>query len=537
MKKNKTSIVIAIAALSIGLLAGRLIFSGPSEQQPDDHAEHTVSETLPAETWTCSMHPQIRQPEPGDCPICGMDLIPLEDETDEGIDPDAVSMSETAMKLAGVQTIIVGKANPLKTVRLNGKVVTDERRRASQTSHIPGRIEKLMVSFTGEFVNKDQTIALLYSPELVTAQEELLEAAKVKDSYPRLFSAAKGKLKNWKLSDQQIEEIIRSGEPTLQFEIQADVSGHVTSLKVNSGDYIKRGETIYEIADFSQVWVLFEVSEQDISWVEKGDKIHFTVQSLPGVTFEEEITYIDPVIDPDTRVAMARVETDNSNLRLKPEMFASGVVEAKLTEKSDQISVPKTAVMWTGKRSLVYVKNTSEAGVSFMIREVVLGPSLGDRFIIENGLKEGEEIASSGTFSIDAAAQLAGKPSMMSPEGGRVNTGHDHGSITTTDYPDPQDMHNQTEHDSHHASFAVAGNCGMCKERIENAALSVSGVSFAHWDAATQILHLDFDPAKTDVDEVQKAIAQAGHDTEKFSAPDQVYQELPGCCLYERFTY
>ncbi len=538
IKNNKITIIIAISALAIGLLTGWLIFSGSAEQS-GDHAEHADSGSEVAETWTCSMHPQVRQPEPGDCPICGMELIPLEDEEHEGIDPDAVSMSETAMQLAGVRTVIAGKADPVKTLRLNGKVVPDEQRKASQTSHISGRIEKLLVNFTGEFVKKDQAVALVYSPELVTAQEELLEAEKTKATYPRLFSAAKEKLKNWKLTDHQIEKILQSGEPTFRFEIQADVSGYVTTLNVNVGDYVNRGETIFEIADFSHLWVLFEVNEQDLPWVKKGDKIRFTVQSLPGETFREEITYLDPVIDKKTRVAGARVELDNSSMKLKPEMFASGVVEAKLPEKSDHIAVPKTAVMWTGKRSLVYVKSASEAGVSFMMREVVLGPALGDSYIIEEGLEEGEEIAASGTFSIDAAAQLAGKPSMMSPEGGKVHTGHDHGSMEVPDTPDPPgtpDAHDHMEHDSHHASFAVAGSCGMCKDRIENAALSVSGVTFAHWDEATQILHLDFNPGKTNVDEVQKVIAQAGHDTEKCSAPDDVYDDLPGCCLYERFA-
>ncbi len=385
------------------------------------------------------MHPQIRQNKPGNCPICGMDLIPLEDEPNSEVDPMAVSMSPTAMQLASVSTAFVGKMNPVKQVRLNGKIQTDERLVYSQSSHIPGRIEKLLVNFTGEFVNRGQTIAYVYSPDLVTAQEELLEAQKISETQPQLFAAAREKLKNWKLSDDQVEGILNSGKIQEEFPVHADVSGYVTIKMINLGDYIRGGETIYEIADLSKVWVLFDVYESDMAWVKKGDKVEFSISSLPGEKFEGIISYLDPVIDPKTRVAKARVEYSNANGKLKPEMFASGVVEAGLTGKSNSFVVPKTAVMWTGKRSVVYVKINSDQGVNFIMREVTLGPALGDSYIIEDGLTEGEEIAVNGTFSIDAAAQLAGKPSMMSPssaktsegkpEGGQVMTGHNHASL------------------------------------------------------------------------------------------------------------
>ncbi|WP_372950216.1 efflux RND transporter periplasmic adaptor subunit [Mariniphaga sp.] len=414
MKTNKTTIIIALSTLVIGLLVGWLIFGGTSQQDTDDDHDHDVETTAgEEEVWTCSMHPQIRQGEPGDCPICGMDLIPMDDEEEGESNPLAVNMSETAMRLASVRTATVGTAEPLKTVRLNGKVETDERRIASQSSHIPGRIEEMMVSFTGEFVSKGQAIASVYSPDLVTAQEELFEAEKIKDSQPQLFNSAKEKLKNWKLSENQIEKILQSGAPRETFNVLADVSGYVTSRKANLGDYIGRGQIIYEIADLSRVWVLFDVYEQDMPWVKKGDKISFSVASIPGETFEGTISFLDPVIDPKTRVAKARVEMVNSGLKLKPEMFASGMVEAKLPAGGGTLSVPKTAVMWTGKRSLVYVKSETETGVNFLMREVTLGLALGDSYLVESGLDEGEEIAVSGTFSIDAAAQLAGKPSMM----------------------------------------------------------------------------------------------------------------------------
>ncbi len=428
MNTNKNTIVIVIAALAIGLLLGWLLFGGSGNKAKEEYQEK-IEEVEGQTIWTCSMHPQIRQSEPGDCPICGMDLIPLEDEFNSSADASAISMSPTAMQLANIQTAIVGNMAPVKIVRLDGKVQEDERLVFSQSSHIPGRIEELRVNFTGDYVQKGQVIALVYSPDLVTAQEELFEAQKIKNTQPQLFEAAKEKLKNWKLSDDQINRIISSGTTKETFNVQADVSGYVTEKKVNTGDYIKRGEAIYEIADLSRVWVLFDVYESDMKWVKKGDKISFTVESLPGETFQGTVDYLDPVIDPKTRVAKARVVKSNSGLKLKPEMFVSGKVEAKLQQQTDAVVVPKSAVMWTGKRSVVYIKTTTDQGVYFQMREIELGPALGENYIVENGLQEGEEIAVHGTFSIDAAAQLAGKPSMMSPEGGVVQTGHNHAGM------------------------------------------------------------------------------------------------------------
>jgi len=424
-RETKKIISIAVSTLFVGLLLGWFFFGGSKNTTVDEHQHDSemVGETI----WTCSMHPQIRQNEPGDCPICGMELIPLESDDNSELDPMAISMSPTAMQIANVGTEIVGKAKPVKSVRLNGKVKADERSVYSQSSHIPGRIEKLMVNFTGEYVNKGQVIASIYSPDLVNAQEELFEARKIVETEPLLFNSAKEKLKNWKLTDNQIAQILESGIVKEELPILADISGYVTEKKVNLGDYIMKGMAIYEIANLNSVWILFDVYESDMAWVKKGDVVNFTVQSLPGESFKSKISYIDPVIDPMTRVAKARVEINNSGLKLKPEMFVSGTVEAELPIKSDAIIVPKTAVMWTGQRSVVYIKNTTAKGVNFMMRDVTLGPALGDGFVVNEGLQEGEEIAINGTFSIDAAAQLAGKPSMMNPEGGPAMTGHNHG--------------------------------------------------------------------------------------------------------------
>ena len=418
MTTKTKNILKMTGVLLAGLLLGWVFFGG--NDAPKSATEQTV-----ATVWTCSMHPQIRMAEPGNCPLCGMALIPLENNHSEA-DPNALQMTENAMKLANIQTMVVGSKEASKELRLNGKVQIDERKLYAQSTHIPGRIEQLSINFTGEKVNRGQRLGMVYSPELVTAQEELLQAYSIRNSQPELFDAAKQKLRNWKIGDKSINSIISSGKPIQQFPISADVSGIVTAKKVELGDYVERGMPLYEIADLSSVWILFDVYESDIPWVKVGDKVSYTIQSLPGETFEGTISFLDPIINPQTRVASARIDVKNAANKLKPEMFASGIVKNNINKTgTKEIVIPKSALMWTGERSIVYVKSTSENKVNFKLREVMLGPSLGDAYVINSGLENGEEIVINGTFTVDAAAQLAGKPSMMNPESNVAKTKND----------------------------------------------------------------------------------------------------------------
>ncbi|TPV35641.1 efflux RND transporter periplasmic adaptor subunit [Paucihalobacter ruber] len=418
MKTKTKNRIQAIAILALGLFLGWLIFGVSGTTENEHNHQELAGETI----WTCSMHPQIQQSESGACPLCGMDLIPLEE--DQGGDPTVFVMSENALRLANVSTMIVGTDNAERTIRLNGKVQVDERNSYSQTTHIQGRIEQLRINFTGEKVSRGQTLAQIYSPEMVTAQQELLQAYVIRNSQPELFEAAKTKLRNWKISNAQIDQIIANQKPLDRFTIQADVNGVVTKKNVELGDYVERGMSLYEIADLSKLWVLFDVYESQMNWVNEGSKITFTVNSLPGETFEGTISFIDPLMNAQTRVATARVEVNNKDGKLKPEMFVSGTVQAasRQTVESEMI-LPKSAILWTGKRAIVYVKE----GNGFALREVNLGSALGENYIVKSGLSEGEEVVVNGAFTIDAAVQLSGRPSMMSPQGGRVNTEHNHG--------------------------------------------------------------------------------------------------------------
>lgn len=424
MKQYRNQIITVVITLIIGVILGAIFFGGkPEEASNSEKHDHTEPKQ---EVWTCSMHPQIRQPEPGQCPICGMDLILLNDRSTEGIDPDAIQMTNRAMKLADIQTSIVGKGSASKNLQLTGKVQEDERSVYNQTAHFPGRIEKLFVNFTGEYISKGQKIASIYSPDLVTAQEELFEAQKFGNN--ALVRSAKKKLKLWKLSDAEIDMIVKSGKVMTEVPVRADVSGVVTAKKVNLGSHVMEGGVLFEVANLSKVWVVFDAYETDLQWIEIGDSILFTTPSVPGKAFQAKATFIDPLINPKTRVALVRTDVDNSKGILKPEMLVNGELKGgRINQGDESLTIPKSAVMWTGKRSVVYVKVVESTTPAFIMREVVLGPALGDSYIISEGLQPGEEIVTNGTFTIDAAAQLQGKKSMMNPEGGPNNSGHNHG--------------------------------------------------------------------------------------------------------------
>ena len=427
-----------------GILLGALVFSSSSGSdqksvaQNEPHVHDTSAAAGEEETvWTCSMHPQVRQDEPGDCPICGMELIPAE-ETEQSGGPAELKMTEEAVQLANIQTTRVVKTNPVKEIRLTGKVEVDERRIYAQPSHFPGRIEKLYVEFQGEYVQKGQPIASIYSPDLIAAQEELLEALRTKDSNPELLEAAKEKLRQWKLNEDQIEAIEERGQVIEHMKIRSDVSGVVHKQMVNEGDYVSKGSNLYHIARINKVWVMFDAYQQDVPLIEEGDPIRFSVSSMPGETFTSKVTFIDPIMNEKSRVAKVRAEAVNRNGHLKPGMFAEGILSSDNIGQGSALVVPESAVMWTGTRSVVFVKVPGREEPTFKMREVVLGPSLSDTYIIKEGLSENEKVVTHGTFAVDAAAQLAGKPSMMNRQGGEAPTGHQHGEHQSQETPGQQ---------------------------------------------------------------------------------------------------
>ncbi|MBF8151437.1 efflux RND transporter periplasmic adaptor subunit [Winogradskyella sp. F6397] len=419
MKNNK--IVIYIGILVVGVLLGWLLFGGSTNEEID-HNHNAVAETN--QMWTCSMHPQIMQPEPGDCPICGMDLIPAESGSD-GLMADQFKLTENAMALANIQTTVVGKGNAEgNTIKLSGKIAENEEANAVQVSYFAGRIERLNVSFTGEEVRKGQLLATIYSPELYAAQQELITAASLKKSQPALYKAVRNKLKLWKLSENQINQIEETGKVKENFPVYATVSGTVTEKLVEQGDYIKQGQPLLKIANLNTVWGNFDVYENQIDRFKKGQEVMITTNAYPNKEFKGKVDFIDPVLNTKTRTVTLRVVLSNKDDVFKPGMFVTANIEGSTAKNDEVLSIPASSVLWTGERSVVYLKTNPDQPI-FEMREIKLGNQIGNEYEVVEGLFVGNEIVTNGTFTVDAAAQLQGKKSMMNKDGGKVMTGHE----------------------------------------------------------------------------------------------------------------
>ncbi|GAL64582.1 probable Co/Zn/Cd efflux system membrane fusion protein [Algibacter lectus] len=365
MKNNK--IVIYIGLVTIGLLLGWLLFSGSSNEQTE-HNHDELAETN--QMWTCSMHPQIMQPEPGDCPICGMDLIPAESGSD-GLLADQFKLTENAMALANIQTTVVGKGNvDGNTLKLSGKIAENEEANAVQVSYFSGRIERLNVSFTGEEVRKGQLLATIYSPELYAAQQELITASSLKESQPELYKAVRNKLKLWKLSVSQINQIEETQKVKENFPVYATVSGTVTEKLVEQGDYIKQGQPLLKIANLNTVWANFDVYENQIDLFKKGQEVLVTTNAYANKEFKGKVDFIEPILNTKTRTVTLRVVLNNKNDVFKPGMFVTANIERVSSSNDAVLTIPASAVLWTGERSVVYLKTSPDQTI-FEMREVV----------------------------------------------------------------------------------------------------------------------------------------------------------------------
>jgi Cu(I)/Ag(I) efflux system membrane fusion protein len=341
-----------------------------------------------------------------------MNLVQVKDEAPKS-DTSAITLSDEAAALADIQTTAVSLQAPVKEVTLYGTVQADERRWQSQTAHITGRVEKLYVTFTGEAVHRGQVLATLYSPELLAAQQELEEAQRMQSVRPELLQAAREKLKLLKLSDEEIARMEQGSAASSLTDVVATTDGVVMNRRVSVGDYVSRGERLYDVADLSHVWLLFDAYESDLPFLKTGNTVNYTLRALPEKRFSGRIAFISPVIDPATRTAKVRVDASNASGELKPDMYAVATVQAVATHADRALVIPRSAVLWTGRRSIVYVKQPHTSAHTFQLREVELGASLGDSYVITSGIQAGDEVVTNGVFAIDADAQLSGKPSMI----------------------------------------------------------------------------------------------------------------------------
>ena len=410
-----------LGTLLVGLFLGWLVFGNLS-------STNTVHEHIEIadknERWTCSMHPQILSEAPGDCPICGMDLIPAETRA-EGLLADQFKLTANAMALANIQTSIVGSGKAEDNeIQLSGKIAENEATNVVQVSYFSGRIETLAIGFIGEEVFKGQLLATMYSPELYAAQQELITALSLKDTQPALYKAVRTKLKLWKLSESQINKIEMSGKIQEIFPVYATVSGTVSEKLVAEGAAIKKGQPLFKIANLETVWASFDVYENQINRFQKGQEITITTNAVSNNLYKSKVAFIDPILNTSTRTVTLRAVLPNKEGMFKPGMFVEGEIKTINSKETEVIAIPSSAVLWTGKRSVVYLKATINESV-FEIRKITLGNKNGSTYEVLSGLKNGDEIVTNGTFTVDAAAQLQGKKSMMNKKGGKTMTGHE----------------------------------------------------------------------------------------------------------------
>ncbi len=478
MKKTK------IVAILISVFLAGYLFKGFLSHPPTDQA--LQQQTQQPQMWTCAMHPQIRQPKPGKCPICFMDLIPVEME-EAHVAARQIAVSEDALKLMEVETTPVERKFVEAEVRMVGKVEYDESRVKEISAWVPGRIDRLYVDFTGILVSKGDHMVYLYSPQLLSTQAELLQAAKaaqqtnaaselIRLSSIATLEAAREKLRLLGLQKEQIDEIEKTGRTTDHLTIYAPIGGIVIARHANAGDYVETGTKIYTIADLSEVWVKLDAYESDMVWVRYGQQVEFAAEAYPGEVFKGTITFIDPVLNPMTRTVKLRVNVANPDGRLKPEMFVRAVVRTKIaaggmvmdenmagkwicpmhpsivksspaqcdicgmnlvtTESLGYVTaeqagepplvIPASAALITGTRAVVYVRLADTEKPTFEGREIVLGPRAGDYYLVKDGLSEGEQVVTKGNFKIDASLQIQAKPSMMNPQGQEVPLQHQH---------------------------------------------------------------------------------------------------------------
>lgn len=432
LKNNwKLILITALAAFLLGS-----VFSGGSPSSTSGSSTRTHTNT--SEIWTCSMHPQIRMNEPGQCPICGMDLIPATNQTAE-TGPRELKLSETAQKLAEIETAPVVRKQAIHDIRMVGKVDYDETREKTISAWIGGRIDRMVVNYTGAFVRKGDTLVSLYSPSLYAAQQELLQALKsdrergTKVTGKRL-KAVRRKLELLGLSKKQIFRVESRGTLSTHVAVRAPLTGIVVHRNVVEGSYVKVGQPMYRVADLSAVWLELNAYESDIQWIREGQEVKFHVEAYPGRTFDGRVVFVDPILDPKTRSIRVRANVPNKEGLLKPDMFVHAVVQAELGEKGQVVEpaentgiqplvVPASAPLLTGTRAVVYVAVPNKPG-TFEGREITLGPLADGGYVVLSGLKEGEKVVVKGNFKIDSELQIQAKPSMMYPVGGVPMAGH-----------------------------------------------------------------------------------------------------------------
>jgi Cu(I)/Ag(I) efflux system membrane fusion protein len=404
MKKYTLLVIGTVAVLAMaGYFLYLMLF--------DSHAGHdqTIVQTQQAEIeyYTCTMHPSVRAQKPGKCPLCGMELTPVFRKGTQTAEQFDLTFTVTPAKqqLIGVKFDDAKVREIHKIIYAVGKVNYDERKLGVVNMRIGGWIQDLHVDFTGKFVKKGQPLFSLYSPELVSAQREFLiakQALQPDEADAGLLQTARERLRLWNVTDDQIDQLEKRGEPETYLTIVSPISGYVIEKMVLKGMRVEPGMDLYKIANLSTVWVHADVYEYELPSVRTGQEATISLSTNRSEMFKGRVTYIYPTLNPETRTARIRVELPNPQNKIKPEMFANVELHVNLGRR---LSIPESAVLHSGTREIVFVDKGD--GI-FEVRFVHLGTRAEGYYEITDGLADGERVVTSANFLIDAESKIQG---------------------------------------------------------------------------------------------------------------------------------
>ena len=418
-------------APDLGLLGFILILlftaactSESHDQAAHDRGAHTETTASGETVWTCSMHPQIQESDPGTCPICGMDLV--KQSATGGDAPGVVTVSDRTQQTMGVRTT-QAEVRPLeRQVRTTGRFEAPDDARVAVSPKISGWVERLHVDYAGARVRRGDPLLAIYSPDLVATQEEYLLALRNareqsgtsgEADAERLLQAAERRLAYWDITDAQIERLRESGAPTKTLTLYAPSTGTVTAKSVTEGQEIRAGQTVLELTDLRRLWLMVDVYEQDLAWVREGAEATLTLPYQPGASLEGRVDHLYDTLDPATRTVRARLTVRNPDRTLRPGMYATAIVRGAPTEPSPVL--PTDAVIRSGERDVVI---QALGNGDFRPVEVHIGQEADGQVQILHGLAGGERIVTRAQFLIDSEARLSSALGAMSGD-------HQHGSM------------------------------------------------------------------------------------------------------------
>ena len=400
---------IMITFITVGFMSG----CSKQNEQTDTNKNFTQTKK---EYWTCTMHPQVHMDRPGSCPICGMDLVKRVEGTEEDTTlnkdmENKIRLSPKGQILANVSTIKVKREKLQDMVTAYSYLDFVENNRKTISARFNGRIEKLFVNKTGDYIKKGQPLFEIYSPDLVQAQNEYLIALENSSNPASLLKAAKKKLEIFGLTSEQIQTLEETREMNITLTYYSPISGTVIEKKIQEGDYVNEGTVIYDVAELSTLWDIAEVYENNLPDVKVGGSVKLHLRAYPGEEFNGRVTFIYPVVNSQTRTVKVRSEFSSYGGKLKPQMYGETIFSKA---GGEGLLVPADAVIIAGKRAVVWTKTGDGM---FEAKSIIIGNRFGDKYQIVSGLNEGDEIAATGGFLIDSESQLkTGMP-----------TGHQHG--------------------------------------------------------------------------------------------------------------